>query len=144
MAMGGKVVRNTIAPGGGEGSEITQVTALLAEFELTGVVVTGDAGHAQQATGAHIATERGDAYVSTVKRNRPGLLAGIAAVLPPAAPGTELPVAVDRDRGRIVRRATWAVSADGIDFPGAAQVFRIRRDTFDHLGHGWVRRSCMA
>jgi predicted transposase YbfD/YdcC len=33
-----------------------------------------------------------------------------------------------------VRRAIWVAPADGVDFPGAQQVFRIRRDTFDHEG----------
>jgi len=160
VAMDGKTIRNTIAPGGAEGSEIklfsalthdeaiviaqhriptgtneiTQVRALLGEVDLRGVVVTGDAAHAQHATAAHIATERGGHYALTVKGNHPGLLARITAVLPPAAPGSEHHVTDDRSHGRIVRRAIWVAPADGIDFPGAAQVFRIRRDTFDHLG----------
>jgi hypothetical protein len=33
-----------------------------------------------------------------------------------------------------VRRAIWVAPAGGVEFPGVAQVFRIRRDTFDHLG----------
>jgi predicted transposase YbfD/YdcC len=160
VAMDGKVIRNTIAPGGAEGSEIklfsalrhdeaiviaqrripvgtneiTQVKALLADVDLTNVVVTGDAAHAQHATAAHIAQQRGGAYVLTVKGNHSGLLAQIAAVLPPAAPDSEHHVEEDRSKGRIVRRAIWVTPAGQVDFPGAAQVFRIRRDTFDHLG----------
>ncbi len=160
VAMDGKTIRNTIEPGGAEGSEIklfsalthaeaiviaqhripagtneiTQVRALLTGVDLRGVVVTGDAAHACQATAAHIATDRGGHYALTVKGNHPGLLTQVAAVLPPAAPGSEHHVAEDRSHGRIVRRAIWVAPADGIDFPGAAQVFRIRRDTFDHLG----------
>lgn len=53
----------------------------------------------------------------------------------PAAPGSEHHVAEDRSKGRIVRRAIRIAPAEGITFPGAAQVFRIRRDTFDHLGN---------
>lgn len=161
VAMDGKVIRNTIAPGGREGSEIklfsallheeaiviaqrripadtneiTQVKDLLAGTDLTNVVVTGDAAHAQDATAAHLTVERGGHYVLTVKGNRAALLARIAAALPPAAPGTEHYVEEDRSKGRIVRRAIWIAPADGIDFPGAAQVFRIRRDTFDHAGN---------
>ena len=161
VAMDGKVIRNTIAPGGPEGSEIklfsallheeaiviaqrripadtneiTQVKALLAGTDLTGMVITGDAAHAQDATAAHLASERGGHYALTVKGNRAALLARIAAVLPPAAPGTEHHVEEDRSKGRIVRRGIWIASADGINFPGAVQVFRIRRDTFDHLGN---------
>jgi len=33
-----------------------------------------------------------------------------------------------------VHRQIWATDADGIDFPAAAQVFRIRRDVFDPSG----------
>lgn len=160
VAMDGKTIRNTIAPGGAEGSEIklfsalthteaiviaqhripagtneiTQVRTLLDGVDLRGVVVTGDAAHAQHATAAHIAAGRGGHYVLTVKGNHPGLLAQITAALPPAAPGSEHHVTEDRGHGRIVRRAIWVTPADGVNFPGAAQVFRIRRDTFDHLG----------
>ena len=160
LAMDGKVIRNTIAPGGAAGgeiklfsallhdeaiviaqlripettNEITQVEALLAEVDLTGMVVTGDAAHAQHATAGHIALERGGHYALTVKGNQPGLLARIADALPPAAPGTEHHLETDTSKGRVVRRAIWVAPADGIEFPGAAQVFRIRRDTFDHQG----------
>jgi len=41
---------------------------------------------------------------------------------------------IDHSRGRTVHRQIWATDADGIDFPGAAQVFRIRRDVFDPFG----------
>ena len=43
-------------------------------------------------------------------------------------------VAIDRGHGRIIRNSIWAASADGIDFPHAAQVMRIRRDTLDRVG----------
>ncbi|EWM19117.1 transposase [Kutzneria sp. 744] len=160
VAMDGKTIRNTIEPGGPEGNEIklfsalthaeaiviaqhripagtneiTQVPALLDGVDLRGVVVTGDAAHACHGTASHITTERGGHYVLTVKGNHPGLLAQATAVLPPAAPGSEHHVTDDRGHGRVVRRAIWVAPADGVDFPGVAQVFRIRRDTFDHLG----------
>lgn len=161
VAMDGKTIRNTIAAGGAEGSEIklfsallhsqsiviaqvwippgtneiTQVPALLAEVDLTNVVVTGDAAHAQHDTAAYLAIRRGGHYVLTVKGNQPTLLDQVAGVLPPAAPGSEHHVTEDRIKGRVVRRAIWVTSAAGVEFPGAAQVFRIRRDTFDHLGN---------
>ncbi|WP_326770981.1 hypothetical protein OG978_45980 (plasmid) [Streptomyces sp. NBC_01591] len=53
----------------------------------------------------------------------------------PAAPGSEHHATEDRSGRRVVRRAIWIAPAEGITFPGAAQVFRIRRDTFDHLGN---------
>ncbi|MQA63420.1 MAG: ISAs1 family transposase [Actinophytocola sp.] len=161
VAMDGKTIRNTLGPSGPEGgevklfsamlhreavviaqlrvpdgtNEITQVAALLKDIDLTDVVVTGDAAHAQHSTAVHLTTERGGAYALTVKGNQPTLLTQIAAVLPPAVPGTEDHVEVDKSNGKIVRRSIWVAPADGVDFPGAAQVFCIRRDTFDHLGN---------
>jgi hypothetical protein len=41
---------------------------------------------------------------------------------------------MDYGHGRIVRRSLWVTDADGIDFPHAAQVLRIRRDTYDLAG----------
>lgn len=161
VAIDGKTVRNTIAPDGPDGgevklfsamlhaeaiviaqlrvpegtNEITQVEALLTGIDLTGVVITGDAAHAQHATAAYLTRERGGEYALTVKGNQPTLLAQITAALPNAASGTEHHVSTDRGKGRIVRRSIWVAPAEGIDFPGAAQVFRIRRDTFDHMGN---------
>jgi predicted transposase YbfD/YdcC len=161
VAMDGKVIRNTIAPGGAEGgeiklfsallheeaiviaqrripedtNEITQVKALFTGTDLTGMVITGDAAHAQHATAAYLTSQRGGHYALTVKGNQPTLLAQITKALPPAASGTEHHVTEDRSKGRIVRRAIWIAPADGVTFPGAVQVFRIRRDTFDHLGN---------
>jgi predicted transposase YbfD/YdcC len=165
VAVDGKTIRNTCQPGS-EGSEIklfsallhreaiviaqvripdgtneiTQVPALLAGVDLTGVVVTGDAAHAQHATAVYLAIERGGHYALTVKGNQPGLLARLAAALPAAVPGSEHYVTEDRSKGRIVRRAIWVAPAEGIDFPGAAQVFQIRRDVFDHLGN-WLSKE---
>jgi predicted transposase YbfD/YdcC len=161
VAMDGKTVRNTVAPGDPEGSEvkpfsamlhrdavviaqlrvpegtneITQVAALLKDVDLTGVVVTGDAAHAQHTTAAYLTQDRGGHYVLTVKGNQPTLLTQITSALPPAAPGTAHHTETDRSTGKIVRRQIWIAPATGIDFPGAAQVFRIRRDTFDHAGN---------
>src|SRR4051794_4488294 len=145
IAMDGKVIRNTIRPGEGPGSEmklfsallhneaiviaqlqipagtneITQVKALLAGTDLAGTVITGDAAHAQHATAAHLAVERGGNYALTVKANQAVLLDQVIAVLPPAASGTEHHVEIDRSKGRIVRRAIWVAPADGVHFPGA-------------------------
>jgi predicted transposase YbfD/YdcC len=161
VAVDGKTVRNTIAPGGPEGSEvklfsamlhreavviaqlrvpegtneITQVAALLKDVDLTGVVVTGDAAHAQHTTAAHLTQDRGGHYVLTVKGNQPTLLAQSAAALPPATPRSAHHGELDRSKGKIVHRQIWTAPAGGVHFPGAAQVFRIRRDTFDHEGN---------
>jgi DDE_Tnp_1-associated/Transposase DDE domain len=128
LAIDGKVVRNTVSPGDPEGSEvklfsamlhaeaivnaqlrvpdgtneITQVQALLAGIDLAGVVVTGDAAHAQHTTAAHLTAERGGEYALTVKGNQPTLLAQSAAALPAAVPGTEHHLDNDHGKGRIV------------------------------------------
>ncbi len=125
MAIDGKVIRNTVGPGpdGGklklfsalthrraiviaqrripEGTnEITQVAALLEGMDLAGVVVSGDAAHAQHATAVYLACERGGDYALTVKGNQPTLLAQVAAALPPAAPGSEHHLTEDRGKGQ--------------------------------------------
>ena len=41
---------------------------------------------------------------------------------------------IDQSHGRTVHRQIWTTDAEGIDFPHAAQVFKIRRDVFDHTG----------
>jgi len=68
----------------------------------------------------------------TVKGNTPGLQRAIfdkiQAECDAAAPDHS---PTDRSHGRIVRRSLWAAAADGIGFPHAAQVIRIRRDTLD-------------
>lgn len=165
VAMDGKTVRNSAAPGdeGGEvklfsamlhqeavvlaqlrvpddTNEITQVSALLAGIELDRVVVTGDAAHAQHATAAHVTGERGGAYALTVKGNQPSVLAQIAAALPRPVPGTEEHSELDTSKGRQVRRRIWSAPAADIDFPAAAQVFVIRRDVFDSQGH-WLSKE---
>jgi hypothetical protein len=67
-------------------NEITQVAALLAGVDLRGVVMTGDAVHAQHTIATYLAGERGGHYALTVKGNQPGPRARIAAVLPLAVP----------------------------------------------------------
>jgi hypothetical protein len=62
-----------------------------------------------------------------VKGNQPTLLAQITAALPNAASGAEDHVTEDHGKGRMVRRSIWVSAAMSVDFPGAAQVFRIRR-----------------
>jgi predicted transposase YbfD/YdcC len=113
-------------------NETTQVKALLDTIDLTGAVVTADAAHASRDTAAYIAGQRGADYLLTVKGNTPGLQRAIydkiQAGCDAAAPDHSH---TDRSHGRVVRRSLWAITADGIDFPHAAQVIRIRRDTLD-------------
>ncbi len=111
--------------------EITQVRELLDPVDLTGAVVTADAAHAQHDTAQYIGGEREADYLLTVKGNQPGLQQVIYGKIT-ADCGTDPDhVTMDYGHGRIIRRSIWVTGADGIDFPHAAQVLRIRRDTYD-------------
>jgi predicted transposase YbfD/YdcC len=113
-------------------TEVTQVAELLDPVNLAGAVVTGDAARTQTDTATYICG-RGANYVLTLKGNQPSLLDSVTAKLAAAAtPDHHLDI--DHNRGRIVHRHIWATDAADIDFPGAAQVFRIRRDVFDLSG----------
>jgi predicted transposase YbfD/YdcC len=126
----GVIIAQTRIPD--ETNETTQVKTLLDCVDLTGAVVTADAAHASRETAAYIAGQRGADYLLTVKGNTPGLQRAIfdkiQAECDAAAPDH---TDTDRGHGRIVRRSLWAAAADGIGFPHAAQVIRIRRDTLD-------------
>lgn len=113
-------------------TEVTQVKALLDPVDLAGAVVTGDAAHTQAATASYL-QRRGADYALTLKGNQPHLLDAVVAKLSAAANlGCHLDI--EHTRGRIVHRQIWTADAAGIDFPGAGQVFRIRRDVFDPTG----------
>lgn len=72
-----------------------------------------------RAAGAH--------YLMTVKANQPRLLAACAAAW--AADNASQDIQTARGHGRTEERILRAVTAAGIDFPGAAQLFRILRYT---------------
>jgi predicted transposase YbfD/YdcC len=116
----------------GDTNEITQVEPLLDQVDLAGAVITGDAAHTQTGTARYICQRGGD-YVLTLKANQPTLLGSVAAKLF-AATDADHHLEVDHSHGRRVHRQIWTTSAEGIDFPGAAQIFRIRRDVFDAVG----------
>jgi predicted transposase YbfD/YdcC len=156
IAMDGKVVRNSDAGDGdvrlfsalhhdqavviaqvqvpSHTNEITQVGALFDGVDLAGVVVTGDAAHTQHATARYLVEQKHCDYLLQVKGNQPGLLAEVLAALPPATPGSAHHLQVDTGHGRTVHRAIWTAPADGVDFPHAQQVFRVRRDVFNTTG----------
>ena len=80
--------------------------------------------HTQRSTAQWIIS-RGAHYLLTVKDNQPGLKRELGAL-----PWKDVPAvsSVDTGHGRRVRRTVQAVEAPAwIDFPGAAQVIRIRR-----------------
>jgi predicted transposase YbfD/YdcC len=98
---------------------------------VAGAVVTGDAAHAQRSTAAYVHGRGGD-YVLTVKGNQPTLLRSIADRFADARPADHVHEA--RPGTKRIERAIWIAPAEGIDFPAAAQIFRIRRLTFNALG----------
>lgn len=113
-------------------NEIPELATLLADLDLTGVVVTADALHTQRETARHLVCDRGADYVLTVKGNQPKLLAVCQRLLSgPAADFTPEHVTFERGHGRTEQRTTRVAPVtdkSAITFPYAAQVFRIRRD----------------
>ncbi|MBV9312796.1 MAG: transposase [Pseudonocardia sp.] len=69
--------------------EITQVPTLLDPVDLTNVVVTADAAHAQHTTATYLTEQRGGHYVLTVKGNQPTPLTAITATFPLTPAGSE-------------------------------------------------------
>ena len=105
-------------------NEIPALRDLLAPMDLDGAVVTADAMHTQKGTAEWIRS-RSAHYLLTVKDNQPGLKRELGALPWKDVPSTSVP---DGSHGRRVRRTIKAVEAPAwIDFPGAAQVIRIRR-----------------
>lgn len=70
------------------------------------------------------------AQVRVPAGNRPALLAAITERLPAATPALATATSTEHRNGHRITRTIWTAPADGVDFPGAAQVFRIRRDTY--------------
>jgi len=120
-------------------NEITQVKELLAPVDLTGAVITADAAHAQHDTAAYIAGPAADGgresdYLLAVKGNQPSLQRAIYDMIQVSGKAAPDHVSVDYRHGRIIKRSIWVTDAGGIEFPHAAQVLRIRRDTYDLTG----------
>ena len=105
-------------------NEIPALPELLAPMDLDGALITADAMHTQRSTAQWIIS-RGAHYLLTVKDNQPGLKRELGALPWKDVPSISVP---DGSHGRRVRRTIKAVEAPAwIDFPGAAQVIRIRR-----------------
>jgi predicted transposase YbfD/YdcC len=90
-----------VAPGE---NEITAARALLQSFDLTGMLVTGDALHCQSET-ARLVCERGGQYLFALKANRPAMFADVAAFFASPPDALDRYVTTDADHGRVeVRR----------------------------------------
>lgn len=116
-------------------TEVTQVPHLLDRVDLTNTVVTADAAHTIDPTATYLAVTRNSYYCLPVKDNQPKLLKAIVALMPKAAAGSAHHTTEERVGGHRVVREIWVVPATGITFPKARQVYRIRRQTYDPLGH---------
>ena len=119
-------------------NEIPALPELLAPLDLDGALITADAMHTQRGTAQWIIS-RGAHYLLTVKDNQPGLKRELEKLPWKDVPSTSVP---DGSHGRRVRRTIKAVEAPAwIDFPGAAQVIRIRRTRTVNKRGGGRRRT---
>lgn len=114
-------------------NEITAVQPLLAEVELAGTVVTADAMHTQRSLAEWLVTEKNAFYVFVVKANQPTLYEAVQTALAGHNDAFAERSCSQTDKpahGRIETRSIRTADAapETIDFPHAAQVFRLRRD----------------
>ena len=114
----------------GEGGE---VAALLAPLDAAGMVFTLDALHTTKATARLITKTLNAHYVLILKSNQKLALKAAQQLLtgPDADWVQTTAVEDDRGHGRTERRTIRTAPADSDLFPGAHQVFRLRRDAGD-------------
>lgn len=109
-------------------NEIGEFAPLLdqiADADLTDMVITADALHAQRAHAVYLVEQRQAHYLFTVKDNQPTLAAQLRAL-----PWKQVPVLhrqSDRGHGRHEIREVQVVTVNDLLFPHARQVVRIRR-----------------
>jgi predicted transposase YbfD/YdcC len=127
---------------GAKTSEIPELEPLLEGLDLEGMVITLDALHAQREAARLITEDHGAHYIMFVKANQPTVLTQVTAALT----GTDREFSATtwaeegKGHGRRERRSIRTAPADGIDWPGLAQVMRIRRDTGPTQGH-WAAKE---
>lgn len=110
--------------------EAAQVEALLAPLDVAGMVITLDALHTSRSTARLITDTCHAHYMLVLKGNQPLTHAAAARAL--TGPDTDWEhasaVTDERGHGRRERRSIRTTDADDTVFPGARQVFRLRRD----------------
>ena len=122
-------------------NEIVVMPTLLAQLDLRGMVVTGDAMQAQRGLSMQVVEAGGD-YLWFVKENQPTLLAEISELFtsPPLAPGHAAPARdfdvvrqMDKGHGRLEERVltTSSLLAGYSDWPSVAQVFKLERRVWE-------------
>jgi len=111
-------------------NEITAVQPLLKDLDLAGVVVTADALHTQREFADWLVTTKQAHYLFIVKANQPTLYETVQAALagPDTAFTKRIATQTNRGHGRTETRTIRTATAQGIDFPHAAHIFRLRRD----------------
>jgi predicted transposase YbfD/YdcC len=111
--------------------ENTALQPLLSSLDTTGMVFTLDALHTTKKTARLITGPLNAHYILILKANQPLALQAAQALLSGAdtmfAGHTD--TADDRGHGRTEHRTLRVAPADDALFPGARQVFRLRRDT---------------
>jgi predicted transposase YbfD/YdcC len=116
---------------GAKTNEIPELAPCTEGLDLAGMVVTLDALHTQRETARLIREDHGAHYLMIVKANQPTLLEQVTDALQ----GTDADFAdaswteEGKGHGRREKRSIRTAPADRIDWPDAAQVLRIRRDT---------------
>jgi predicted transposase YbfD/YdcC len=123
-------------------NEIPELPRLLCPLDLTGAVVTTDALHTQRETARCLVEDEKAHYIMILKGNQLNTLVAAAERL--AGPDTAFADAADvaegRGHGRRERRTVRTAPAAGLDWPYAAQVFRIRRD-IGELHGPWTHKE---
>ncbi len=111
--------------------ETTVTQDLLAPLDVAGMLLTLDALHTTKKTARLITGPLNAHYLLILKGNQPLALQAAQMLLSGSdiefADSTDS--AADRGHGRTERRTIRVAACDDILFPGARQVFRLRRDT---------------
>jgi predicted transposase YbfD/YdcC len=111
--------------------ETTVTEPLLAPLDVAGMLLTLDALHTTKKTARLITSTLHAHYLLILKRNQPLVLQAAQVLL--SGSDTEFAdqtgIGSDRGHGRTERRTIRVAPCDDTLFPGARQVFRLRRDT---------------
>jgi predicted transposase YbfD/YdcC len=126
----------------GKTNEITRFRPLLADLDLTGVVVTADAMHTQRDHAEFLVTGKAAHYVLIVKDNQPGLLRQLREL-----PWQQVPEQArtrDRGHGRVELRSLKVATVPNLGFPHAAQAIRLQRRVRDLTSNRWTTTTVYA
>jgi hypothetical protein len=129
-----------------KGGENAVIADLLAPLDVAGMMLTLDALHTTKKTARLITGPLNAHYTLILKGNQPLALQAAQRLL--SGTDTEfidsMDVTADRGHGRTERRTLRVAPCDDTLFPGARQVFRLRRDTGGLDGVAPVRKLSTA